>query len=63
MLHKSTDQLLEKAIAATKNMGLSEGMASNQLITHEFKSSDLSSYTHLLQNLARTDLAAVQKSL
>lgn len=62
-MKKSPDQLLEEAIAAVKSMRLLEGTASNHLISHEFKSSDLSSYTHLLQNLARTDLAAVQKSL
>ena len=62
-MKKSPDQFLEEAIAAVKSMRLTEGTASNRLINHEFKSSDLSSYTYLLQNLARTDLAAVQKSL
>lgn len=62
-MKKSPDQLLEEVITAVKSMRLPEGTASNRLISHEFKSSDLSSYTYLLQNLARTDLAAVQKSL
>lgn len=58
-----TDLLLEKAIELIKTMGLPEGTASNHLISYEFKSSDLSSYTRLLKNLVETELASVQKPL
>ena len=62
-MNESRGLMLEEAIAVIKNLNLPGGTASNHLISHEFKSSDLSSYTHLLQNLARTDPSAVQKSL
>lgn len=62
-MNKSPEQLLERLTSLAENLNVPDGMASNQLIAYEFKSSDLSSYTHLLQNLARTDPTAVQKSL
>ena len=62
-MNNAPEQLLKKLTLLAESLNASEGTASNHLISHEFKSSDLSSYTHLLQNLARTDLAAVQKSL
>lgn len=62
-MNKDPEQLLKKLVLLAESLNVSEGIASNQVISHEFKSSDLSSYAHLLQNLARTDLAAVQKSL
>ena len=49
---KDPKQLLKKLTLLAESLNASEGTASNHLISHEFKSSDLSSYTHLLQNLA-----------
>lgn len=63
MLNKSPDQLFEEAIVAVKSMGLPEGTASNHLISYEFKSSHLSSYTRLLKNQMRSGSASVQKPL
>lgn len=49
---KDPKQLLKKLTLLAESLNVPEGTASNQLISHEFKSSDLSSYTHLFKNLS-----------